>query len=115
DWSSTSKSPPSGREPRTRKECTPRPRTAGPCGPSPPGTGGGGPGPQRPASGCDPGRHQGFQGLVQGEGQRNLAVQSGQPEQPADLRPGAGHVQAAAARGGALGRADQRGEPGQVD
>jgi len=57
----------------------------------------------------------GRQCLVQGAGQRYPAVQPGQPEQLADPGLGADHLQAAAARGGALGRPDQRAEPGRVD
>ena len=57
-------------------------------------------------AGRGPGRCQGCQGLVQGAGQRYLAVQPGQAEQLPYLRPGTGNVQAGAVRGGALGRAD---------
>src|SRR6266702_8123248 len=67
------------------------------------------------ASGCGPGSRQGLQGLVQGAGQQYLAVQPGNAEQLADLRSAADRVQAAAAGGSTLGRADQRGEPGGVD
>ena len=56
-------------------------------------------------AGCGAGRQR-LQGLVQGAGRRQLAVQPGQPEQLPDLRPGTDHVQAAAVPGGALGRAD---------
>lgn len=59
------------------------------------------------ASGCGPASRQGFQGLVQGAGQRYPAVQPGKAEQLADLRLAADHVQAAAAGGSTLGRADQ--------
>jgi hypothetical protein len=62
-----------------------------------------------------PGSLQGLQGLVQGPGQGYPAVQPGQAEQLADLRPATDCVQAAAAGGSTLGRADQRGEPGGVD
>ena len=82
----------------------------------PPGTRACGPGRLcAPLAGRAPGRYQGVQGLIQGAGRRQPAVQPGQPEQLADLRPGADQVQAAAVRGGPLGRADQRGQPGRID
>ena len=65
----------------------------------------------RGLAGCGTGR---LQGLVQGTGQRYPAVQPGQAEQFADLRPVAGRVHAAAVRG-VIGRADQRAGPGGVD
>ena len=67
------------------------------------------------ASGCCPRSRQGFQSLVQSAGQGYPAVQSGNAEQLADLRPTADRRQTAAAGSSALGRADQRGEPGGVD
>ena len=57
--------------------------------------------------GCGPGCREGLHGLVQGPGQRYPAVQPSQPEQLADLRLGADHMQAAAVRLGPPGHADQ--------
>ena len=67
------------------------------------------------ASGCGLGRCPSPQCLVQGAGQRYPAVQSRQAQQLADLRRGAGYLQAAAVRGCAVCRADQHGEPDGVD
>src|SRR5690348_14822937 len=51
----------------------------------------------------------------QGAGEPQGAVQAGQLEQPPGLRPGADHVQAGPAGGGAAGRAGQRAEPGRAE
>lgn len=56
-----------------------------------------------------------LQGLVQRAGQRYPAVQPGEAEQLADPRPDRDRIQAAAVGCGALGRADQCGEPCGVD
>jgi acyl dehydratase len=61
---------------------------------------------------CSRSEHQ---GLVQGVKQRYSAVQFGNVHQLADLRQGAGHLQAAAVRGSALRRANQGSEPDGVD
>ena len=97
--------PQCGREPLRAKEAgsLPGPRLA--CASSP-GTGACDPALQA-LWGCGPGCREGLHGLVQGPGQRYPAVQPGQPEQLADLRLGADHMQAAAVRLGPPGHADQ--------
>src|SRR5689334_2137210 len=56
-----------------------------------------------------------FERFGQGAGEPQGAVQAGQLEQLPGLRPGADHVQAGPAGGGAAGRAGQRAEPGGAE